>query len=51
VSTVVAGPMLWPLEQAGEAMALYADFVAEAPDELNGFFAFLTVPPAPPFPD
>ena len=25
--------------------------MAEAPDELNGFFAFLTVPPAPPFPD
>ncbi|HXY80471.1 MAG TPA: FAD-binding oxidoreductase [Gaiellaceae bacterium] len=51
VSTVVAGPMLWPLEQAGEALALYADFIAAAPEALNGFFAFLTVPPAPPFPE
>ena len=51
VSTVVAGPMLWPLEQADEVLSAYATFLAEAPDELNGFFAFLTVPPAPPFPE
>jgi FAD/FMN-containing dehydrogenase len=51
VSTVVAGPMLWPLEQAHELLRFYADFVPAAPEELNGFFAFLTVPPAPPFPD
>lgn len=51
VSTVVAGPMLWPLEQAPEVLAFYSDFLAQAPDELNGFFAFLTVPPAPPFPE
>ena len=51
VSTVVAGPMLWPLEQAAEALSLYTELMAEAPDELNGFFAFLTVPPAPPFPE
>ena len=51
VSTVVAGPMLWPLEQAAEALAFYADFIPGAPEELNGFFAFLTVPPAPPFPE
>jgi FAD/FMN-containing dehydrogenase len=51
VSTVVAGPMLWPLAQAREALSIYKEFMLEAPDELNGFFAFLTVPPAPPFPD
>ena len=51
LSTVVAGPMLWPLEQAAEALALYAEFLPAAPEELNGFFAFLTVPPAPPFPE
>jgi FAD binding domain/Berberine and berberine like len=51
VSTVVAGPMLWPLAQAGEVLSLYAELIGEAPDELNGFFAFLTVPPAPPFPE
>jgi len=51
VSTVVGGPMLWPLEQASEVLAFYSDFLSQAPDELNGFFAFLTVPPAPPFPE
>jgi FAD/FMN-containing dehydrogenase len=51
VSTVVAGPMLWPLDQAGEALTFYADFMASAPEALTGFFAFLTVPPGPPFPE
>ncbi|MGR4869137.1 FAD-binding oxidoreductase [Variovorax sp. LARHSF232] len=50
VSTVVAGPTFWPLEAAGEVMRWYRDFMPQAPDELNGFFAFLTVPPADPFP-
>ena len=50
-AAVVAGPMLWPLEQAGEILPFYAEFMAGAPDEQNGFFAFLTVPPAPPFPE
>jgi FAD/FMN-containing dehydrogenase len=48
--TVYAGPMLWPLERATEAMQFYRDFITEAPDDLNGFFAFLRVPPGPPFP-
>jgi len=32
-------------------MRTYRDFIAEAPRELNGFFAFATVPPVPPFPE
>jgi len=51
VSTVVAGPTLWPLERAAEVLRWYRAFIAKAPEELNGFFAFLTVPPAPPFPE
>lgn len=51
ISTVVAGPTLWPLEQAPEVMRWYRDFIATAPEDLNGFFAFLTVPPGPPFPE
>ena len=27
------------------------DFIRDAPEELSGWFAFLTVPPAPPFPE
>jgi FAD/FMN-containing dehydrogenase len=51
VDTVVAGPTLWPLAQAEEAMRWYREFIAQAPDELNGYFAFLTVPPVAPFPE
>lgn len=50
VSTVVAGPTLWPLEQAPEVLRWYREFLPAAPRELNGFFAFLTVPPVDPFP-
>ncbi len=51
VSTVVAGPTLWPLDMAGEVMRFYDRFIAESSDDLNGVFAFLTVPPGPPFPE
>jgi FAD/FMN-containing dehydrogenase len=51
ISTVVAGPMLWPLDGASEVMSFYRDFIPEAAEDLNGLFAFLTVPPGPPFPE
>jgi len=51
VGTVVAGPTFWPIEQASEVLKWYREFIPEAPEELNGFFAFLTVPPGPPFPE
>jgi FAD/FMN-containing dehydrogenase len=51
LSTVVAGPTLWPLDRAAEVMKWYREFIVKAPPELNGFFAFLTVPPGPPFPE
>ena len=51
VSTIVGGPTLWPVERATEIMSWYRDFLPEAPDELSGFFAFHTIPPAPPFPE
>lgn len=51
VSTVMAGPTLWPMEQASEVMRWYREFLPAAPEDLNGFFAFLTVPPGPPFPE
>ena len=50
VSTVVAGPTFWPLEQTPEVMAAYQDFILQAPEDVNGFLAFLTVPPVPLFP-
>jgi FAD/FMN-containing dehydrogenase len=51
VSTVVAGPTLFPLERSAEILSWYREFIPNAPEELNGFFAFLTVPPGPPFPE
>jgi FAD binding domain/Berberine and berberine like len=50
-STVYGGPMLWEMNDAREIMQWYRKFIKEAPDNINGFFAFLTVPPAPPFPE
>jgi hypothetical protein len=46
ISTIIGGPTLWPMEQAPEVMRWYRDFITQAPEDLNGFFAFLTVPPA-----
>lgn len=51
VSTVYAGPMLWHLDKAGEVMRWWRDFILEAPEEIGGWFAFLNVPPGPPFPE
>ena len=51
VSSVVAGPMFWPLERAAEVMRFYRDFLPTAPEDLNGIWAFISVPPGPPFPE
>jgi FAD/FMN-containing dehydrogenase len=48
---VVAGPTFWPVEQAAEVLSAWRDFITTAPRELNGFFAFASVPPGPPFPE
>jgi hypothetical protein len=51
VGTVVGGPTFWSVEQSAEVLSAYRDFLPGAPRELNGFFAYTTVPPAPPFPE
>ena len=51
LSMVAAGPILWPLDRAADVLSWYREFILDAPEDLNGFFAFLTVPPAPPFPE
>src|SRR5206468_3384602 len=37
--------------QASKVMKWYRDFITQAPDDISGFFAFLVVPPGPPFPE
>ncbi len=49
--TVYGGPIIWPMEAAGEVLRKWQELILSAPDDLNGWFAFLTVPPAPPFPE
>ncbi|HEX3360531.1 MAG TPA: FAD-binding oxidoreductase, partial [Solirubrobacterales bacterium] len=51
VRTIVGGPTFWAVEDAAEVLRAYRDFLPAAPRELNGFFAFASVPPAPPFPE
>jgi hypothetical protein len=50
VNMVNAGPFFWPIDATAEMMTYYRDFIVKAPENLNGFFATMTVPPAPPFP-
>ena len=51
VSMVCAGPMLWNMEDAADVMKWYREFITRAPEDINGFFATLSVPPGPPFPE
>jgi len=51
VGTVIGGPTFWAVEQSAEVLSAYRDFLPNAPRELNGFFAYTSVPPAPPFPE
>ena len=51
ISTVYGGPMFWPLEQAADLLHFWRDFILSAPESINGWFGFVTVPPAPPFPE
>jgi len=51
VSEVLAGPTLWPLEAAPTVMRAFDTYMESAPDIVGGFFLFLQVPPAPPFPE
>jgi FAD/FMN-containing dehydrogenase len=51
IDILYGGPMLYELSEAADVMKWYRELIPAAPDDLNGFFAFLTVPPAPPFPE
>ncbi|MEH0397534.1 FAD-binding oxidoreductase [Streptomyces sp. B21-088] len=51
VDTVGVAVTLWPLELFHDVIRWYRDFLPQAPDDLYGFFASLTVPPGPPFPE
>ena len=51
VSTVIAGPIFYPLEKTRDVLGLFNDYLKTAPEDFSAFFAVLIVPPAPPFPE
>lgn len=51
VHTVGLAISLWPVDHIHEVLRWYRDFLPQAPEDLNGFFAVLAVPPGPPFPE
>jgi FAD/FMN-containing dehydrogenase/pimeloyl-ACP methyl ester carboxylesterase len=51
VGIVYAGPTLWDIADAAKLLRWYREFSVEATEDLYGFFAFMNVPAAPPFPE
>jgi FAD/FMN-containing dehydrogenase len=51
ISTVVGGPMFWSMDKSADVLTWYREFIVNAPEDVYGFFAFATVPPAPMFPE
>src|ERR1700739_351711 len=51
VHTVVVGITLLPCVPGAAVLRWYRAFMPQAPEALYGFFAFLIVPPGPPFPE
>jgi FAD/FMN-containing dehydrogenase len=50
VSMVYGGPMFWSLDQASIVMKHWRDLMMNAAEDINGWFGFHHVPPAPMFP-
>ena len=51
VETVYGGPIIWPIEQAGELLRWYREFIENAPENLYGWFGFHRVPTGSPLPE
>ncbi len=50
ISTVYGGPMFFELADAGAVMRWWHEYILEAPEAINGYFGFHSVPPADMFP-
>lgn len=51
VSMVYGGPMFWEMDDAKMIMQWYREYIVSAEDDLSGFFAFITIPSNPHFPE
>ncbi|MFF8609833.1 FAD-binding oxidoreductase [Streptomyces sp. NPDC015346] len=48
--TVLAGPILWPLEEAPQVLRFYRDWITDVPDELTTIVVHRKAPPLPAIP-
>ena len=48
---VYAGPVLYDIDDTAEVMRWYREFQPAQPEDLSGWIALITIPPAPPFPE
>jgi FAD/FMN-containing dehydrogenase len=51
VGDVVAGPILYDIADTSDVLRWYREVQPGLPEELSGWFALITIPPAPPFPE
>jgi FAD/FMN-containing dehydrogenase len=49
--TIIGGPVLYDIADTGDVMRWYRELLPSLPEELSGWIALLTIPPAPPFPE
>ncbi|HEX4015912.1 MAG TPA: FAD-binding oxidoreductase, partial [Frankiaceae bacterium] len=49
--TIIGGPVLYDIADTAEVMRWYRELQPSLPEELSGWIALLTIPPAPPFPE
>jgi FAD binding domain-containing protein/berberine-like enzyme len=48
--TVVAGPIVWPIEDSGDVLRYYRDWITDVPDELTTIVVHRWIPAIPAFP-
>src|SRR6266542_2580318 len=51
IKDIYGGPMFFELEDAGDVIRFYRDFIVDAPEEFGGFPAFQIAPPLPFIPE
>ncbi|HKK28645.1 MAG TPA: FAD-binding oxidoreductase [Gemmatimonadota bacterium] len=51
VGQIVGGPIVFELDDAGDVLRTWRDYLAEAPRELSAFFGFHRAPPLPFIPE
>jgi FAD/FMN-containing dehydrogenase len=50
-TNVLAGPVLYSLDDAADVLKWYREFVPAQPDSLGIWYGLVSVPPGPPFPE